>query len=165
MRLGVDSVPRPLLAHPYDEMAIALSPHGRWLAYQSNETGRIEVFVRPFPDVGSGKVQVSSAGGTAPLWARDGRTFYYLRGGDAVTAVPVTVDGTLGLAQTPALFTLPPGTARLGARYYTPWDIAPDGRFIMVESVDATASRGNTLQVVENGLQEVKAMLEDGGHG
>jgi hypothetical protein len=164
MRLGVDSVPRPLLANPYDEMAIALSPDGRWLAYQSNETGRIEVFVRPFPDVGSGKVQVSSAGGTAPLWARDGRTFYYLRGDDAVTAVPVAVDGTLGLGQTRALFTLPPGTARLGARYYTPWDIAPDGRFIMVESVDAAASRGNTLQVVENGLQEVKAMLEDGRH-
>src|SRR5690606_19625399 len=50
IRPGVDTAPVPIVATPYDEEAIALSPDGRWLAYESNETGRTEVFLRPFPD-------------------------------------------------------------------------------------------------------------------
>jgi serine/threonine-protein kinase len=69
-RLGVDSAPTPLVASTtFDEAAIALSPDGRWLAYESNETGRLEVFVRPFPNTGAAKWQVSTSGG----WPRSGR--------------------------------------------------------------------------------------------
>jgi len=68
LQVGQDTVPRPLLTEPYDEAAPALSPDGRWLAYESGETGRREIFVRPFPDVQTGKWQVSTSGGTSPVW-------------------------------------------------------------------------------------------------
>ncbi len=160
LHVGEDSVPQPLLAQPYDEMAIALSPDGRSLAYQSNETGRLEVFVRPFPDVGAGKVQVSSAGGTGPLWARDGRELYYLRGDKTMMAVPVAEDGTPEVGETTALFKLAQATRIdvLSADYYTPWDVAADGRFIMIRAVDTDAGP-RTLIVAENWLQEVKPQL------
>ena len=59
-----------ILHEPYSEANGAVSPDGRWLAYQSNESGRDEVYVRPFPDVNSGRWQVSVNGGTRPRWAR-----------------------------------------------------------------------------------------------
>lgn len=68
-----DSVTYPLAAEPYDEKAAALSPDGRWLAYESTETGRDEVYIRPFPNVTDGKWQVSTQGAINPRWARSGR--------------------------------------------------------------------------------------------
>ncbi len=67
LRLGTDTLPQPVLATEFDEEAVALSPDGKWMAYQSDETGRTEVFVRPFPNADAGKKQVSSGGGLAPL--------------------------------------------------------------------------------------------------
>jgi serine/threonine-protein kinase len=61
-----------------------ISPDGRWMSYQSNESGRWEIYVRPFPDVNSGRWQVSTMGGTQPLWARNGQELFY-----------VALDGTL----------------------------------------------------------------------
>ncbi len=78
---GVDSVARRIVATGYDEEGAALSPDSRWLAYVSNEQGENEVFVRPFPDVNGGKWQVSSGGGSAPLWAHNGRELFYVAGG------------------------------------------------------------------------------------
>ncbi len=77
MEIGVDSTPQPLLATPYDEMAFRISTDSRAIAYQSDETGRVEIFVRPFPDVEAGRIQVSNGGGTGPLWSRDGSEVYY----------------------------------------------------------------------------------------
>jgi hypothetical protein len=69
----VDSAAVPLVATPtFWEQAPAISRDGRWLAYSSNETGRHEIFVRPFPDVSGGKWQVSSGGGINPVWVPDG---------------------------------------------------------------------------------------------
>jgi len=90
IRPGVDTVPVPVLATSYDEEAIELSPDGRWMAYQSDETGRTEIFIRPFPDVESGKHQVSNGGGEAPLWARNGRELYYLGPNDDMMAATIT---------------------------------------------------------------------------
>ena len=59
------------------ELNAEISPDGRWLAYQSNSSGAFEVYVRPFPDVARGQWQVSTAGGTEPLWARDSRELFY----------------------------------------------------------------------------------------
>lgn len=77
-RPGLDTVPAPLVASPFDEAAPALSPDGRWLAYHSDETGRREVFVRPFPDVGSGKFQISDGGGRGAVWAHGGNAIFYV---------------------------------------------------------------------------------------
>ncbi len=77
-RLGGDSVPVPLVATNASETAPAVSPDGRWLAYVSDESGNDEVYVRPFPNTGDGRTQVSTGGGEAPKWARDGRHLFYL---------------------------------------------------------------------------------------
>ena len=63
----------PLLQTPFNEQNADLSPDGDWIAYQSDESGRPEVYVRPYPDVNAGRWQVSTSGGTRPLWSRDGR--------------------------------------------------------------------------------------------
>ena len=71
-----------LLADPkISETDPEISPDGRWLAYESNESGRLEIYVRPFPDVQSGRWQISRDGGTRPLWARNGRELYFMAGG------------------------------------------------------------------------------------
>jgi len=163
MRIGEDAEPRPLFDTPYDEMAVRLSPDARWLAYQSDETGRREIFVRPFPNVGDGKVQVSSEGGTGPLWSRDGREFYYARDDGMMMAVPVEGDGSLRVDDERELFQIAGRVAGLNAWYYTPWDIGRDGRFIMTRQVATGAEQPATLVVVENWLAEARAALARAG--
>jgi Tol biopolymer transport system component len=63
---------------PNQENPTAVTPDGRWLAYEANDSGRFEIFVRPFPDVNSGHWQVSTIGGTRPLWARNGQELFYV---------------------------------------------------------------------------------------
>src|SRR5262249_977194 len=69
--------PQPLVQTPFVETNAELSADGRWLAYQSNESGRNEIYVRPFPNVTAAKWLVSTAGGNQPLWARSGRELFY----------------------------------------------------------------------------------------
>ncbi len=159
MRLGVDTALVPKVATTYDEMAIALSPDGRWLAYQSDETGQLEVFIRPFPNTGDGKVQVSSGGATGPLWARNGRELFFLRSDNTMMAVTVTTSPALDVGEPRPLFTVSGPLAQLTSRYYTPWDIGPDGRFIMVRSVDTDRETYAPLIIVENWLEELEAMV------
>jgi serine/threonine-protein kinase len=158
-RPGVDTALVPLVVTPYDEMAVALSPDGRWLAYQSDETGRIEVFIRPFPNTGDAKVRVSSDGGTGAIWARNGRELFYLRGDNTMMATTVTGNPTLSVGEPLPLFRLPRHLAELDAQWYTPWDIGPDGRFLMVRSVDGGRRNATPLIVVENWLEELKAKV------
>jgi serine/threonine-protein kinase len=163
IRPGLDSAPVPVLATPYDEMAIALSPDGRWLAYQSDESGRIEVFIRPFPNTSDLKVQVSSAGGTGPVWARNGRELFYLRDDGTMMAVPVVASPTLHLGESKELFRLPERLSRLGAQFYSIWDVGPDGRFVMLRSTDSAEEATAPLVVVENWLEEVRSKLAEAG--
>ena len=91
----------------FAETGARFSPDGHWIAYVSNETGRSEVFVQPFPGPG-GKIQISAGGGTVPQWRRDGREIYYLGPNNRVMAVPIAVTGTTLQAATPVpLFTAP----------------------------------------------------------
>ena len=75
----------------------------RWMAYASNESGKYEVYVRPFPEVNKGKWQVSTSGGNSPLWSPDGRELFY-RSGDAVMAVPVETEPTFKPGKPTVLF-------------------------------------------------------------
>ncbi len=81
--------PKPFLQTKFDEFAPMFSPDGRWLAYVSNESSRYEVYVQPFPGPG-GKWQVSTEGGTWPLWGRDGRELFYLNGNKIMSAAVAT---------------------------------------------------------------------------
>ena len=85
IRPGVDSVPVPLVAGDFEEVHPTVSPDGRWLAYASAESGRFEVFVVPFPDTDERRIPISSRGGTAPRWSPDGRSLFYVAGGEHST--------------------------------------------------------------------------------
>jgi serine/threonine-protein kinase len=76
-RLDQDSLLTPLLNSPAAESHPALSPDGRWLAYTSNESGRLEVYVRPFPNIAQGEWQISLGGGVSPRWRSDGAELFY----------------------------------------------------------------------------------------
>jgi eukaryotic-like serine/threonine-protein kinase len=159
VRPGVDTAPVPLIVSPYDESSFGLSPDGRWIAYQSDETGRAEVFVRPFPNTNDAKTQISNGGGRAPLWSRDGRELFYLRGDNTMIAVPVTAGAEWRDGEPRALFGLREPLTVLDPTYYTPWDVGPDGRFIFARSLERGRDGGAPLIVVENWLEELKAKV------
>ncbi|HVX41959.1 MAG TPA: protein kinase [Gemmatimonadaceae bacterium] len=164
-RPGIDRVPQPLIATSFDEEAVMPSPDGHWVAYQSDETGQTQVFVRPFPNVNDAKQQVSRDGGRAPLWSRDGTKLYDLRGDNTMMMVRVTPGATLGLSEPQALFHVPASMTGVGLEdftaYYTPWDITRDGRFIMARSLTgASVAQPATIIVVENWLANWKRSLK-----
>ena len=133
---GSPDHPRRAIANtPAEEVLAALSPDGRWVAYQTNESGRFEVVVQPFPD-GSGKWQVSLAGGVAPRWRADGKELYLLAPDATLMAVPVTAAGPSFEAGAPvALFQtrIVEGGTLPGNR--PQYAVAPDGRFLINQPV------------------------------
>jgi len=160
MRLGKDTASVPLLSTDFDEEAIALSPDGKWMAYQSDETGRTEVFVRPFPNTDAGKTQVSSGGGLAPLWSRDGKELFYLRADKNMMASRVIPAATIGFTEPDVLFHVPDELLAAEALYYTPWDVARDGRFLMARLLGGDSGQSGALVVVENWVEELLARLK-----
>jgi len=157
---GVDTVARRIVATGFDEQAAALSPDSRWLAYVSNEQGNNEVFVRPFPDVNGGKWQLSSGGGSAPVWAHNGRELFYVSRGkmNVVTIHP----GPPFSADPPRVLFTVPDRVRAGSMERGTFAITPDDqRFLMVRDNDWTEMAGTpTLVVVENFFEELRAKLK-----
>jgi serine/threonine-protein kinase len=157
-RVG-DTTAVPLMANPSaDEAAFALSPDGRWIAYESDETGRREVYVRPFPATNTGKWQASTAGGMAPLWARNGRELYFVDGARKMTAVPVAGGAEPNLGERHTLFALSPDDYLDDNTYYTPFDVGPDGRFIIARRINSSGD-APPLLVVENWFTELRQKL------
>ena len=158
IRLGIDSVPTPLLANPGGESSPAFSPDGRWLAYVSTESGRPEIFVRPFPDVDSRKLQISTDGGHFPRWNPAGGELFYMSAAGDLMAAKLETAPALKLDAVTRLFT-PQGFQGGGA---TPmYDVSPDGkRFLML---DITAAPSNATServvVVQNLAAELKKRL------
>jgi serine/threonine-protein kinase len=159
MRLGEDTVPVPVLSTRYDEHAVSLSPDGRWIAYKSDETGTTEVFVRPFPDTDGGKWQISSSGGRAPLWSRDGRELFYLNASNDMMAVRITTSPAFVADEPAVLFRVPDDLLGMETEWYTPWDVARDGRFIMARTVADGEAGDRAIIVVENFLEELRARV------
>jgi Tol biopolymer transport system component len=112
----------------FNENSARLSPDGRWVAYASNESGRYEVYVRPFPE-GGAPAQVSNAGGAAPRWRRDGRELFYvtLPPDQSVVAVPVGVEGGAFKAGAPA----PLFKVELSGNDY---DVSADGQRFLINT-------------------------------
>ena len=144
----------PLLQTPFNEDNGEISPDGHWLAYQSNESGRFEISVRPFPKVDAGHWTISTSGGTRPLWARNGTELFYLDGAGAMTRVPI---------QTAPTFSAGTPTKMFDTRYFNggsgrSYDVSPDGqRFLMIKA--AGSEQAPSMVVVLNWLEELKARL------
>jgi serine/threonine-protein kinase len=136
-----------------------VSPDGRWLAYQSDESGRDEIYVRPFPAVDSGQWQVSTSGGSRPVWARNGRELYFLDATLHLVAVPILSGATFASGTPVTLFDLP-STPTATARTY---DVAPDGRFLVIKFPESGNSAGGLMvNVVINWLEELKQLRPAG---
>jgi hypothetical protein len=122
----------------------ALSPDAKWLAYVSDESGRSEVYVVPFPH-GSGRVLVSSGGGIWPRWSRDAKELWY-RHGDRMMAVDITAkDGILTVGRTQQLFEAESAPGGLGPMY----DVSADGKKFVIASRDRSEA-ANPLTLVLN---------------
>jgi serine/threonine-protein kinase len=134
-----------------------VSPDGRWLAYQSNESGPFEVYVRPFPDSASRRWLVSTNGGRAPVWARSGRELFYLSTEGAVMGVRVETGSTWqnGLPTV----VLPPRYFVMGGASARTFDVAPDGRFLMIKEGGEDQTRPPSIVIVTNWFEELKAKL------
>ena len=104
MLLSLDGTHRvqTLLQTAFEERNGLVSPDGRWLVYESNSSGRFEVYVRPFPNASAGPMQISTAGGTRPVWARNGQELFFVAPDGALMAVRVDARGGTWSAGTPA---------------------------------------------------------------
>jgi serine/threonine protein kinase/Tol biopolymer transport system component len=131
----------PLLQTEFAERLGRLAPNGRWLAYVSNETGRDEVYVRPFPPA-AGKWMISTAGGTEPRWRRDGGELFYVAGDRRLMAVSVTTAAAFSQGIPQELFE----TRMIEDRSWG-FDVSPDGRRFVV-SVEAGASTPAPVHIV-----------------
>jgi serine/threonine-protein kinase len=154
-----DHTRKLLLKEEYNESHPYVSPDGRWLAYCSDESGKPEIYVRPFPEVDKGKWQISSSGGNSPLWSPDGRELFYLTGtttSDAAMRVAVETQPTFKSGKPEVLFR---GTY---VGFYPsdfPWDIHPDGkRFLLMKEAGAASAEGGPqkINIVLNWFEELK---------
>ncbi len=153
--LDVPGDVRMLLDTAFGEANASLSPDGRWIAYQDGTTGRAEVTVRPFPNLDDGNWQISTRGGREPVWSRDGRAVFYLGPDDLMMSVAVTTAPTFGHQPPQPLFDASAYVRNIGRNY----DIAPDGRFLMIKRPEADTERALDLVFVLNWLDEVKARV------
>ena len=149
-----DRQPEPYLKTRSNERWAVFSPNGEWIAYESDESGEYEIYARRFPGAGD-KRQVSTGGGTNPLWNRNGRELFY-RNGDQVVAVAVAKEDDLVLGRPSVLFERgftrdPPG--------FNNFDVTPDGqRFIDLD--DSVAEPLPThLVLVQNFDEELKRLV------
>jgi eukaryotic-like serine/threonine-protein kinase len=135
----------------------SFSPDGRWLAYTSNETARDQVYVQAFPGPGT-RHQVTEGGGSAPMWRRDGRELFFLDGGQ-MFAAPVSTTHLFSASKPVRLFENRYVANRLLAGF--PYDVAPDGRFLMIKpgEEEQTPSR---LNVVVNWVDELVRRVPSG---
>ncbi len=160
IRPGRDTVPVPLLTEAFSEAGAALSPDGKWLAYTSNESGRDEIFVRPFPNTGQGRWQISTLGGAAARWAHSGRELFFEAPSGDMMAVSVTTTPTFATEMPRRLF---PFAAGLVSSNIVPlYDLTPDDqRFIMVRLAAVNQAPGaGQLVMVDNWFTELYAKMK-----
>jgi serine/threonine-protein kinase len=147
----------PVLNTDASESSVAMSPDGRRIAYEADDTGQLEIYVEEFPRLGNRQI-VSTGGGTNPLWSRDGRQLFYRRTaelGGGIMMSPI---------QTAPVFSIGTGREVFGGSYYQvqagarQWDIASDGRFLMQESVDDETARPQLI-LVRNWVQELRRLV------
>ena len=149
---------QPFLRTRFDEAAPRFSPDGRWLAYMSNESGRYEIYVQPFPGPG-GKWQISTEGGTEPVWNPNGRELFY-RSGEKMMAVEITTQPGFVVGKPQMLFEGPYEPAPFPIANY---DISPFGqRFLMLKPSEQAQAAPTQINVVLNWFEELKQKVPVG---
>ena len=155
-RPGVDRDAVRLVGTPtFIETLPAISPDGLWLAYETNESGDPEIYVRPFPDVDAGRVRISTAGGQSPAWSRSGSELFYLDEQQGIIAAEVDGrGGTFTVRARHTLFT--PGPEFLvGVIAY---DVSADDRFLMARRAGTGGPQPPTFVLVQNWFSELRRL-------
>jgi len=155
--LDEERTPRPFLDSPANEASPKFSPDGRWLAYSSNESGRNEIYVVPYPQRGA-KFQISSGGGSTPFWTRDGKELYFTtssslnrrrRSGGEIIFVAITGTAPFDYSAERSVVPLPQNSVIT--------DISPNGDQFVVAVWRTQAFGQNELTVVLEWFDELKA--------
>jgi serine/threonine-protein kinase len=151
----------PLVQSAFTETNGIVSPDGRWLAYEANNSGQFEIHVRPYPSVNSGHWQVSTGGGTQPRWSRNGQELFYVSPAGAV--MRVGIERAPSWATTIPLLILPNGSVPNDSPGFGGWtyDISPDGqRFLLTKAAnDANAPPPPEIIFVQHFDQELKRLV------
>ena len=147
-----------LVATEFNEGVSAISPDGQWIAYQSNESGEFEVYVRPFPNVDDGRWQISQNGGVGPLWGPTGEELFYQQAGSAVImSVDVDTESSFRPGNPEILFSgdYRPYSPNSGRSF----DLSPDGRRFLLLTDDQNgtiAGETGRIVLVQNWFEELK---------
>ena len=145
--------PKPFMTGPKDERSPAFSPDGKYVAYMSDESGRYEVYVKPFPS-GEGE-QVSSGGGAIPIWSHRGDELFFAAGVDLM-AVPVRTKPTLSIGQPKKLFARSLVQADRPEGLFDSYDVSADGqRFVLLQTVEEKTTT-QKLTVIQNWFAQFK---------
>jgi serine/threonine-protein kinase len=151
--------PTVFLSTPAAEVEPMFSPDGRWLAYQSNETGRFEVYVRPFPGPG-GKWQISTASGGTATWSRGRRELFYRGDDNRIMVASYTVEGDSFRADKPRLWSERPLNFRPRQRVY---DLHPDGdRMALAATADSPQGKQDKVVFIFNFFDELRRLAPTG---
>jgi Tol biopolymer transport system component/tRNA A-37 threonylcarbamoyl transferase component Bud32 len=145
--------PQPLVRTPFNEVSGAFSPDGRWLAFASDASGRYEIYVQAYPGPG-GRLQISSEGGAEPLWSRNGRELFY-RSGDKMMAVEIDTRSSFSAGKPKSLFQ---GRYLPAPAQTANYDVAPDGRFLMIKP-GGEEQAPTQVNVVLNWFEELKRLV------
>ena len=148
--------PQPFLQGPFDESAGVFSPDGRWLAYESNESGTFEIYVQSFPDP-EGKWQISTEGGREPVWARGGQQLFYRNDNNQTMAVEIVTQPTLTSRRPQLLLEEQYQDLPIPSAAY---DVAADGRFIVTEDAGLPDESARTqIHLILNWFEELKGLV------
>jgi eukaryotic-like serine/threonine-protein kinase len=154
-----DRKAQPFLQTPFNEGGATFSPDGHWLAYVSNESGRPEVYVQPYPGPG-GKYQISTEGGTEPAWNHNGKELFY-RSGNKMMALEVATQPGF-VAGKPHMLFEGQYVTNDWPQVSTAYDVSADGqRFLMVKATEQ-ASSATQINVVLNWFEELKQKVPTG---
>lgn len=149
----------PFLRTPANEADARFSPDGHWIAYTSDESGREEIYVQPYPGPG-GKWQVSTEGGTEPVWNPNGRELFY-RTEDKMMAVDVSANSNLTIGKPRTLFQ---GNYVLSPVHIPNFDVSADGqRFLMVKPSESAEASPTQINIVLNWFEELNQKVPRGG--
>jgi Tol biopolymer transport system component len=155
LALDAQRTARPLLDSRFNETGAALSPSGDWMAFTSDQSGKAEIYLTRFPSVDR-RIQVSTTGGRAPVWSRDGQRLYYRSiDGDEILAIDIAPGASPALSRPLTVARLP------RAAGFASFDVMPDGRLLVIDDQSA-GSIATELRIVVNWFGELRQRMAGG---